>query len=101
LWVLSFGYGVQTLIPFISHGPLIFWMYPVFGIRGANWFLGVAEGLFGALLSAGFWNKKLGLRGDLGAMGAFIATVTILPFMPMAGLHLLMDLPPCKETSPS
>src|SRR5262249_6349763 len=29
-----FEYEAQTLIPYISNGPLIFWMYPVFGIRG-------------------------------------------------------------------
>src|SRR5215471_1385140 len=56
-------YEAQVLIPYISHGPLIFWMYPVFGIRGASWFLGVSEWLFGALLLAGFWNKKLGILG--------------------------------------
>ena len=27
-------YEAQELIPFFTHGPLIFWMYPVFGIRG-------------------------------------------------------------------
>jgi hypothetical protein len=27
-----FEYEVQALIPYISHGPLIFWMYPVFGV---------------------------------------------------------------------
>ena len=31
-----FEYEAQTLIPFIKNGPLIFWMYPVFGIRGAS-----------------------------------------------------------------
>jgi hypothetical protein len=45
-----FEYEAQVLIPYISNGPLIFWMYPVFGIRGASWFLGVSEWLFGALL---------------------------------------------------
>src|SRR5262245_65465864 len=34
-------YEAQTLIPFISNGPFISWMHPVFGIRGASWFLGV------------------------------------------------------------
>ncbi len=29
-----FAYEAQGLIPYISHGPLIFWLYPVFGIRG-------------------------------------------------------------------
>jgi len=77
-----FEYEAQTLIPFISNGPLIFWLYPVFGIRGASWFLGVSEWLFCALLFAGFWNKKLGILGALGSVASFIGTVTIIPFMP-------------------
>jgi uncharacterized membrane protein YkgB len=77
-----FEYEAQTLIPYISNGPLIFWMYPVFGIQGASWFLGVSEWLFGALLFLGFWNKKLGILGALGSCFSFIATVTIIPFMP-------------------
>jgi len=58
-----FEYEAEALIPYISHGPLIFWMYPVFGVHGATYFLGVSEWLFGALLFAGFWNKKLGILG--------------------------------------
>jgi len=77
-----FDYEAQTLIPYISNGPLIFWLYPVFGIRGASWFLGVSEWLFCALLFAGFWNKKLGILGALGSVASFIGTVTIIPFMP-------------------
>jgi uncharacterized membrane protein YkgB len=30
-----FPYEAHTLIPFISNGPLISWMYPVFGLQGA------------------------------------------------------------------
>lgn len=77
-----FDYEAQGLIPYISHGPLIFWMYDVFSIRGATYFLGVSEWSFGALLLAGFWNKKLGILGALGACGTFIATSTIIPFFP-------------------
>jgi uncharacterized membrane protein YkgB len=77
-----FEYEAQVLIPYISNGPLIFWMYPVFGIRGASWFLGVSEWLFGALLFLGFWNKKLGILGALGSCVTFLGTVTIIPFMP-------------------
>jgi uncharacterized membrane protein YkgB len=57
-------------------------MYPVFGVRGATYFLGVSEWLFGALLFLGFWNKKLGILGALGSCFSFIATVSIIPFMP-------------------
>ena len=77
-----FQYEAQVLIPYISNGPLIFWLYPVFGIRGATWFLGVSEWTFGALIFAGFWNKKLGLLGALGSTATFVMTVTIIPFMP-------------------
>jgi uncharacterized membrane protein YkgB len=77
-----FEYEAQRLIPYISNGPLISWMYPVFGIRGASWFLGVSEWLFGALLFLGFWNKKLGILGAIGACLSFIMTLTIIPFMP-------------------
>src|SRR5580704_17675548 len=58
-----FAYEAHGLIPFISNGPLISWMYPVFGIQWASWFLGGSEWLFGALLFLGFWNKKLGILG--------------------------------------
>src|SRR5262245_17333695 len=77
-----FAYEAEALIPFISNGPLISWMYPVFGVRGATYFLGVSEWLFGTLLFLGFWNKKLGILGALGSCFSFIATVTIIPFMP-------------------
>jgi uncharacterized membrane protein YkgB len=77
-----FEYEAQALIPYISNGPLIAWMYPVFGIRGASWFLGVSEWMFGALLFLGFWDKRLGILGAAGACCSFIATVTIIPFMP-------------------
>jgi len=77
-----FNYEAQALIPYISHGPLIFWMYPILGLQGATWLLGVAEWLFGALLFLGFWNKRLGILGALGSCFSFVATVTIIPFIP-------------------
>lgn len=40
----------------------------MFGMKGFTHFLGVSEQLFGALLLAGFWNKKLGVPGALGSV---------------------------------
>jgi uncharacterized membrane protein YkgB len=57
-------------------------LYPVFGIRGASWFLGVSEWTFGALLLAGFWDNRAGVLGALGSVATFVGTVTIIPFMP-------------------
>ena len=75
-------YEFERLVPFISNGPLIWWLYPVFGHAGASYFLGVSEWTFGSLLFAGYWDKRLGVLGALGSTGTFIATVTIIPFMP-------------------
>jgi len=66
------AYEAERLIPYISHGPLIFWLYPTFGLRGAS----------GTLLLLGFWSKKLGILGTLGSCMTFVGTVTIIPFMP-------------------
>src|SRR5216683_451635 len=77
-----FAYEAQVLMPFISNGPLISWMYPAFGVRGASWFLGASEWLFGALLFLGFWNKRLGILGAAGSCVTFLSTVSIIPFMP-------------------
>jgi uncharacterized membrane protein YkgB len=77
-----FEYEAQVLIPYISNGPLISWLYPVFGIRGACWFLGVMEWIICVLLFLGYWNKPAGILGAIGSCGTFVSTVTIIPFMP-------------------
>jgi uncharacterized membrane protein YkgB len=77
-----FPYEAKALIPYISNGPFISWMYPVLGVTGATYFLGASEWLFGALLFVGFWNKTAGIIGAIGSCGSFISTATILPFMP-------------------
>jgi hypothetical protein len=52
------AYEAQRLIPYISHGPLIFWLYPVFGVRGASWFLGSCEWSFGTCCCWAFGTKS-------------------------------------------
>jgi uncharacterized membrane protein YkgB len=77
-----FVYEAKVLIPYIGNDPFLSWMYPVFGIQGASWLLGVSEWIFGAFLFLGFWNKRLGVLGALGSTITFAVTVTIIPFMP-------------------
>src|SRR5580698_2621976 len=77
-----FAYEAQVLIPYISSGPLISWLYPAFGIRGASWFLGAMEWLICLFLFLGFWSRRAGILGAIGSCGTFVATVTIIPFMP-------------------
>jgi uncharacterized membrane protein YkgB len=72
-------------------------MYPVFGIRGATYFLGAAESLFGVLLFLGFWNKKLGILGALGFCFSMISTFTIiLSFLKTRGSRMSA----CLRTDP-
>ena len=77
-----FEYEAQGLIPFIDNGPLTFWMYPVFGLHGATYFLGISEWLTAALLAWGFWNPRAGALGAVLSVATFVTTVTIIPFMP-------------------
>lgn len=77
-----FEYEAQGLIPFIDNGPLTSWMYPVFGLHGATYFLGVSEWLTAALLAWGFWHHKAGILGAILSVGTFVTTVSIIPFMP-------------------
>ncbi|SFV38794.1 YkgB family protein [Hyphomicrobium facile] len=85
-----FGYDkwfeseIRGLLPIITHGPLISWTIPVLGIRGTAIFLGASEWIFGTLLLLGFWNKKAGMLGALGATVTFISTLTVMPFVPDA-----------------
>ena len=77
-----FEYEFERLVPYISNGPLIFWLYPVFGHGGASRFLGTVEWTTGLLLLLGFWDRRAGILGALSSTATFIGTVTIIPFMP-------------------
>ena len=77
-----FEYEVRTLEPFISNGPLMFWMYPVLGHHGATYFLGVSEWLTAALLIWGFWNPRAGVVAAILCVATFVTTVTTIPFLP-------------------
>jgi len=79
-----FSFEAHQITPFIQHSPLVFWLIPAFGIRGAGFFLGTTELLFGSLILLGFWNRKLGILGALGSVVTFAGTVTIIPFLPNA-----------------
>jgi uncharacterized membrane protein YkgB len=77
-----FGFEANQIEPFISHSPLVFWLIPAFGVRGAGFFLGTTEWLFGTLIFLGFWNPQLGILGALGSSVTFLGTVTIIPLFP-------------------
>lgn len=79
-----FSFEAHQIAPFISHSPLVFWLIPAFGVRGAAFFLGTTELVFGTLILLGFWSRRLGVLGALGSIVTFLGTVTIIPFFPNA-----------------
>ena len=79
-----YSFEAHQVAPFIQHRPLVCWLIPAFGIRGAGYFLGTTEWLFGSLILLGFWNRKLGILGAIGSTITFAGTVTIIPFLPNA-----------------
>ena len=79
-----YSFESHQIASFIAHSPLVFWTIPAFGIRGAGFFLGTTETLFGTLILLGYWNRKLGILGALGSIVTFLGTVTIIPFFPNA-----------------
>src|SRR5260370_13819975 len=72
-----FPYEFERLVPFISNGPLIWWLYPGFGHAGASYFLGVSQWPFGSLLLAGFWDKRLRLLSSLWSTGTLLPPASI------------------------
>src|SRR6201996_9082296 len=91
-------YTIEMLVPMISHSPVVFWLLPVFGVRGAGYFLATTETAFGSLIFLGYWSPRLGVLGALGSIVTFIGTITIIPFLPgawaaEAGGFPIMTLP--------
>src|ERR1700732_3975121 len=78
---------IETLVPMISHSPVVFWLLPVFGVRGAGYFLATTETICGTLICLGYWSPRLGILGALGSIVTFIGTTTIIPFLPDAWAH--------------
>jgi uncharacterized membrane protein YkgB len=91
-------YTVEMLVPLISHSPVVFWLIQAFGVRGAGYFLGTTETIFGCLIFLGYWSPRLGILGALGSIVTFIGTTSIIPFLPdgwapEAGGFPIMTLP--------
>jgi uncharacterized membrane protein YkgB len=91
-------YTVEMLVPMISHSPVVFWLLPIFGLRGAGYFLATTETIFGTLIFLGYWSPRLGILGALGSIVTYIGTTSIIPFLPdawaqQAGGFPIMTLP--------
>jgi uncharacterized membrane protein YkgB len=83
-WSKWHVFEAETIQPLIAHSPLVFWLLPAFGVRGAGWFLGASEWTFGLLIFLGYWIKPLGVLGAAGSLFTYASTTTIILFLPDA-----------------
>lgn len=92
------AFTAEMLVPLISHSPVVFWLEPVFGVRGSGYFLGASEVAFGTLILLGYWSHRLGILGALGSIVTFVGTSSIILLLPdawakEAGGFPIMTLP--------
>lgn len=74
-----FEYEAQVLIPYVSNGPLISWIYPAFGIRGGVGSWALWNGYFACFSSGDFGTGK---RESLG-----LSDLALHSWRPLRSFH--------------
>lgn len=96
--ILYFVFGYQKCL--ITKHKASFRSLPT-GLSSSGYVLGASEWLFGALLLARFWNKKLGVPGALGSVVTFYVQSRSSRSCRTTGLHRQADSPRWSEMWPS
>jgi len=114
LWVLRYGlvgfllvfgsfkffaFEAEGIRPLVTNSPVLAWLYPIFGVRGTSFLIGVLEVTTGLLIALRRWFPRASGYGSLAASGIFIITLSFLfttpgalsPFSPVNGF-LLKDI---------
>ena len=68
----------QAIQAWVSHSPLLSWLYPAFGFRGAARLIGSAEIAIAVLIALRRWSPLACLAGSAGAALAFLTTLSFL-----------------------
>ena len=77
-------FEAQAIRPLVENHPLMSWMYPVFGVRGASALIGVIELAAATLMCLRRYRPKLSALGSLIAAGTFVITLSFLITTPGA-----------------
>jgi reactive chlorine resistance protein C len=72
----------EAIRPLIEHSPLLSWLYPLLGVRGASALIGVIEIAAAVLMSLRRWRPDLSAVGSLLASGTFLVTLSFLVSTP-------------------
>jgi uncharacterized membrane protein YkgB len=77
-------FEAEGIRPLIENHPLMSWMYPVFGLRGASAVIGVVELVAAALMALRAVRPRLSALGSLIAAFTFLVTLSFLITTPGA-----------------
>ncbi|MCK8654691.1 MULTISPECIES: YkgB family protein [Pseudomonas] len=92
------AYEANGIFGFVSHSPLLSWMYNFMSINGFSYFLGVLEIAIGLLIAARCISPKLSIVGGILSLGLFVTTLsfmlsTPLVFEPAMGFPAITVVP--------
>lgn len=68
----------NAIVPLLEHSPLMNWLLPLFGVRGASNLIGTVEFGTAVLLVLGTWSARALLVGSGFGMLTFAATLSFL-----------------------
>src|SRR5262245_20430312 len=72
----------DAIRPLVEHSPILGWLYPLFGIRGASALIGVIEIVAAVLIALRRWRPELSAVGSLLASCTFVVTLSFLVTTP-------------------
>jgi len=72
------AFEAEGIRPLVEHSPLLRWLYPLLGVRGASSLIGVIELSAALLICARRWRPALSALGSLLAAGTFLVTLSFL-----------------------
>ena len=72
------AFEAEGIRPLIENSPLLHWLYPALGVRGASALIGVVELAAGLLMCTRRWRPRLSALGSLLAAGTFLITLSFL-----------------------
>jgi uncharacterized membrane protein YkgB len=75
-------FEAEGIRPLIENSPLLSWLYPLFGVRGASALIGVIEITAAVLMATRPWAPRLSAIGSLLAAGTFVVTLSFLVTTP-------------------
>ena len=77
-----FAYEAQALVPLMSNSPLLAWMYPLFGLQGTSYALGVVEWAIALGLIVGAWKPQVSVIAAGASALTFFTTLTLIVTTP-------------------